>query len=292
MKPDAREWKAVSSRRKYNRVRVLCQWTQTKQQEIGQELGVSWVIGQQGSNGGGRGAAGWAARPEQRWDLTVFVSCQFHVIFLNSKRAALCQNHLGLLWDKPPAARVHRGGVLEYLWISDACPLELQEAKAHSRCIKAEYPRVKHHRRLWLRQSVPAEARWLQRGMRIPEPQAKLASGHAGSGVTPHVAFGRNTTGRPWLQGFLSCGHVNILLRRHACSRLSALSLLLKSWTPLGDRNRLALFLKVLELNPVLHRCSLNKRRPVLSAEVAVVPLALDLGLKPFGRGIFTKERL
>ena len=30
-----------------------------------------------------------------------------------------------------------------------------------------------------------------------PEPQAKLASGQAGSGVTPHAAFGRNTMGRP-----------------------------------------------------------------------------------------------
>lgn len=50
---------------------------------------------------------------------------------------------------------------------------------------------------------VPAEARWLWMEMESPEPQAKPASGQAGSGVTARVAFGRNTTERPLLKGLI-----------------------------------------------------------------------------------------
>lgn len=59
--------------------------------------------------------------------------------------------------------------------------------------------------------TVSAEAGWLQRAMRGPEPQAKQASGQAGSGVMTRVAFDRSTTGRPLLQG-CNCSHFGVLL--------------------------------------------------------------------------------
>jgi hypothetical protein len=49
--------------------------------------------------------------------------------------------------------QLHKNGgrVFKYLWASDAGPLELQEVKAHSRCIKADYQYGLHHRRLWFK---------------------------------------------------------------------------------------------------------------------------------------------
>lgn len=96
--------------------------------------------GAEASKAAGRGAggeAGWDPGPERQGDRSVFASCPFWVIVSNSEQAALCRNLPGLLWDEPPAARIHGGGVLQYLWTSDTCPLELQEARAHSGWTKA-----------------------------------------------------------------------------------------------------------------------------------------------------------
>lgn len=60
--------------------------------------------------------------------------------------------------------------------------------------------------------------------------------------------------------------------------------------TPQGQLLRVTLFLKVLELNPALHRCLLYKGGLFSVARVAAVLLALDLGLRPFGKESLQKS--